>query len=97
MMSSMSGVAVVPGMVILPLLQLASLDHLLGREVLWHEIFGYTRHAEFVSPTIHHRFARAKIIGGRAEVDLTFSRAGAARAAGRHCFTDEKTFQRRYD
>src|SRR3989442_1638978 len=90
-MTSMSGVAVVPGMAILPLLQLASLDHLLGREVLRHEIFGYTRHAEFVSPTIHHRFARAKIIGGRRRSDAPFECGGAPGVAVRHLFTAKKT------
>src|SRR5258708_218308 len=41
------------------------LGTLLRRKVLWHEIFGHVRHSEFVSPTIHHRVAPAKIIGGR--------------------------------
>src|SRR6266568_641693 len=70
--------------------QLASLDHLLGREVLWHEIFGYTRHAEFVSPTIHHRLVRAKIIGGWRRSDAPFERGGAPGVAFRHFFSTKK-------
>src|SRR6266566_3077190 len=90
MMSSMSGVAVVPGMVILLLLQLASLDHLLRRKVLRHEIFGYTRHAEFVGPTIHHRFARPKIIRGRRRRDAPFECGGAPGVAFRRLFSAKK-------
>src|SRR3989442_5705122 len=90
MMSSMSGGVVGAGMAILPLLQLRSLDHLLGREVLLHEIFGYTRHAEFVSPTIHPRFARAKIIGARRRSDAPFERGGAPGVAFRYLFTAKK-------
>ena len=45
--------------------RLAGLGHLLRGEVLRHKIFGRFRHAELVSPTIHHRDGHAKIVGGR--------------------------------
>jgi len=39
-----------------------------------HEIFGHVRRAEFVSPTIHHGVAQAKIFGGRRGGDAAFER-----------------------
>src|SRR5260370_36658372 len=86
MMTSMSGTAVAPGMVSFSILRtlfsgLASLDHLLRREVLRDEIFGPIRHAEFVSPTIHHRVTGAKIIGRGRRRDTPFQCGGAPEVA----------------
>src|SRR5216683_2202641 len=69
---------------------LASLDHLLRREVLRHEIFSHIRHAEFVSPTIHHRVARAKIIGGGRRGDTPFECGGAPEVALSGLFAAEE-------
>src|SRR5882762_7457733 len=90
-MSSMSGIAVVPGMVIFSIPQtllsgFTGLGTLLRRKVLWHEIFGHIRHAEFVSPTIHHRVARTKIIGGRRRGHAPLECGGAPGIAFQNAF-----------
>src|SRR6266705_5757277 len=104
-MISMSGTAVVPGMVNFSLLsalyspnftlltlfsRLVNFRHLLRREVLRHKIFGRIRHAKFVSPTIHHGVARPKVVGGRRRRDAPFERGGAPGIAFHNFFASKE-------
>ncbi len=74
--------------------QALDLDHLLWRDVLRHEIFGHIRHAELVSPTIHHWVGRAKIVGGRRRRDAPFERGGAPGVAIQNSFAAEEAPQK---
>src|SRR5216683_1199263 len=62
-------------------------------EMLRHEIFGHIGHAEFVSPTIHHRVVGAKIIGGRRRRDTPLEGGGAPRVTFRDLFAAENAPQ----
>jgi hypothetical protein len=63
-------------------------------QVLRRKIFSHAGHAELVSPTIHHRVVRSKIIAGRRRGDSPFERVGAPGVAVHTFFAAEKTPQK---
>jgi hypothetical protein len=66
-------------------------SNLLRRKVLRNEILDQARNAEFIGPTIHQRFAEAKIIGRGRRREAPFKGVSAPRIAFCGFFAAEKT------